>query len=57
MKLWASQVVLMVRNPQASTGDLTETVGSLGCEATLEEEMAPHFSTFILKNPKDRGAW
>jgi len=57
MKLWASQVVLMVRNPQANTGDLTEAVGSLGCEATLEEEMAPHFSTLILKNPKDRGAW
>ena len=57
MKLWASQVVLMVRNQLANTGDLIEAGGSLGCKDTLEEEMAPHFRTLMLKNPMDRGAW
>ena len=53
--LWASQVVLVVRNPPAKdTGD----VGSIpGLGNPLKEGMATHSSILAWRIPMDRGAW
>ena len=40
----ASQVVLVVKNPPANTGDVRDMVQSLGWEDPLEEKMATHSS-------------
>ena len=40
----ASQVVLVVKNPPANTGDIWVVVWSLGQEDSLEESMATHSS-------------
>ena len=50
-----SQVVLVVRNPTASSGDLRDGVQSLGGEDPLEEGM--QIILVFLGNPMDRGAW
>ena len=50
---WASLVAQMVKNLPA----LQETqVSSLGQEASLEEEMATHFSILVWRIPIARGA-
>ena len=43
---WASQVVLEVKNPPASAGDVRDTVWFPGWEGPQEEEMATHSSIF-----------
>ena len=50
-----SQVVLVVKNPTASSGDLRDGVQSLGGEDPLEEGM--QIILVFLGNPMDRGAW
>ena len=50
------QVVVVVKNPPASAGDVRDQVQSLDWEDPLEEGMATHFSS-CLENPMDRGAW
>ena len=39
---WASQVVLVIKNPPANAADVRNQVQSLGWEDPLEEEMAAH---------------
>ena len=41
---WASQVVLVVKNLPANTGDIRDPGSILGWEDPLEEEMATHSS-------------
>ena len=47
----ASQVVLVVKNPPASAGDIKTWVQSLGQEGTLEEDMATHSSILAWRIP------
>ena len=42
--VWASQVVLVVKNPPANAGDIRNWVPSLGLEDPLEKGMATHSS-------------
>ena len=44
-------MVLVVKNPPVSAGDIKRWVGSLGQEDALEKEMAIHFSILALKIP------
>ena len=44
--IWASQVVLMVKNPPAGVGDIRDTGSIPGVEDPLEKEMATH-SVFL----------
>ena len=44
-------MVLVVKNPPVSAGDIKRRVGSLGQEDALEKEMAIHFSILALKIP------
>ena len=48
---WASQVVLVVKSPTASAGDIRQVGWSLGWEDPLEEETATHFSIFGWRIP------
>ena len=41
---WASQVVLVVKNPSANSGDIRDAGSILGWEDTLEEGLATHSS-------------
>ena len=41
---WASQVVLVVKNPSANAGDIRDMVSIPGSGRSLEEGMAAHFS-------------
>ena len=43
-QMGASQVVLVVKNPPANSGDRERQVNSLGREDPLEKEMATHSS-------------
>ena len=55
--IWASHVVLVVRNLPANAGD-TGDVGSIpGLVNPLKEGMATHPSILAWKIPMDRGAW
>ena len=55
--IWASQVVLAVKNPSANAGD-TMQVPSLGREDPLKEGMATHSSILAYEIPwTERGAW
>jgi len=49
---WASQAVLVVKNPPASAGDV-RNVGSIprGWEDPLEESMATHSSSLAWRIP------
>ena len=48
----ASQVVLVVKNPPTSAGDIRQThFGSLGREDPLEEDMATHSSILAWRIP------
>ena len=53
---WASQVVLVAKNPPTNAGDVRDPGSVPGSEDPLEEDMASH-SSIRLKNPVDRGAW
>ena len=54
MRIWASFMAQMVKNPPA----MCETwVQSLGWEDPLEEGMATHSSILAWKIPMDRGVW
>ena len=48
---WASQVVLVVKNPPVSAGNNETKVRSLGREDPLEEGMATHSSIFAWRIP------
>ena len=58
--LWASQVVLMIRNPTGIAGD-TEELGDSGSIPGLGrspgEEHGNPLQYSCLENPMDRGAW
>ena len=58
---WASQAVLVVKNPPANTGDLRDSGLSLLSLETFrdseEEDMATHSSILVCRIPMDRGAW
>ena len=41
---WASQVVLVVKNPPANAGDIRDVGSVSGWEDPLEESMAAHSS-------------
>ena len=49
---WASQVVLVVKNPLASAGDVKDRVQSLGQEDPLEKGMATHSSVLAWEIPR-----
>ena len=48
---WASQTVLVVKNPPANARDVETRVQSLGWEDPLEEGMATHSSTLAWRIP------
>ena len=50
---WASQVVLLGKNPPANVGDVRDSswVQSLGQEDSLEEDMATHFTLLAWEIP------
>ena len=50
--LWASLVVLVIKNPPASAGDVVQ---SLGWEDPLEKGMATHSSILAWRNPWTEG--
>ena len=54
---WASQMVLLVKNLPANTGDIEIHVWSVRWEDPLEEGMTTSSSIFAWKVPMDRGAW
>ena len=51
-QLWASQVVLVVKNLPANTGDIETPVGSRVWEDPLQEVMATHSSTLAWRIPR-----
>ena len=48
---WASQVVLVVKNPPANAGDLRDMVRPLGWEDPLEEDLGTHSSILACRIP------
>ena len=50
----ASQVAIVVKNPPASAEDIRDTVGSLGQEDPLEENMATHYSILAWRIPRTK---
>ena len=54
---WASQVVLIVKNLPANTGDIRDTGSIPGLGRTPVEEYGNPFQYSCLKNPMDRRAW
>ena len=50
-------MALVVRNPNASAGDVSDGVQSLGWEDPLEEGLATHSSILAWRIPMNRGAW
>ena len=53
----ASQVVLVVKNPPASAGDLRVVGSILGSGRSPGGELDHPLQYFCLENPTDRGAW
>jgi len=54
---WASQVVLVVKNPSAKAGD-TRVMGSIPeSERPAGEGHGKPLQYSFLENPMDRGAW
>ena len=49
--IWASQVVLVVKNLPANAGDIETQVRSLGREDPLEEGVATHSSILAWRIP------
>ena len=54
--MWASQVVLVVKNQPAEAGDVRDSGLIPDQKDFLEEGMATHSSISCLENPMDRGA-
>ena len=54
---WASQVVLVVKNPLASAGDVRDTSSITGLERSPAGGHVNPLQCCCLKNPMDRGAW
>ena len=48
---WASQVVLVVKNPPANAGDIRDVGSVSGWEDPLEEGMAAHSSILAWRIP------
>ena len=57
MPFWASQVVLLVKNPPASEGDARDVGSTLGFERSPGGGNDNPLQYSCLENPKDRGAW
>jgi len=55
--VWASQVVLVVKNPPANAGDARDLGSIPGSGRSLREGHSNPFQYFCLENPMDRGAW
>ena len=55
--IWASQVVLVVKNLPANAGDIRDSRSIHGLGRYPEEEMATHSSIFAWRIPMNRGAW
>ena len=49
--IWASQVVLVAKNPPADAGDIRYTGSIYGSEDPLEEVMATHLSILAWEIP------
>ena len=57
MMLWASQVVLVVKNLPANAGDVRDSVSVPGLRRSPGEGHGNPLQYSCLENPKDRGAW
>ncbi|MDK6556009.1 hypothetical protein QP238_14835, partial [Enterococcus faecalis] len=55
--VWASQVVLIVKNLPASAGDSGDTGSIPELGRSPEKEMATRSSILAWRIPMDRGAW
>ena len=55
--VWASQVVLIIKNPPASAGDSGDTVSIPGLGRSCGEGNGNPLQYSCLENPMDRGAW
>ena len=56
-QLWASQVVLLVKNSPANSGDTRDSGSIPGLGRSPGEGNGNPFQCSCLENPKDRGAW
>ena len=57
MYMWASQVMLVVKNPPANAGD-TRNLGSIpGLGKSHGEGIGNHAMDSRMENSMDRGAW
>ena len=54
---WASQVVLMVKNPPANAGDVKDTGSVPGSGRFPVGRHGNPLQYSCLENPMDRGAW
>ena len=54
---WTSQVVLMVKNPPANTGDIRDAGSIPGSGRSPGGENGYSLQYFCLENFMDRGAW
>ena len=54
---WASQVVLVVKNPPASAGDIRDTGLTPGSGRSAGGRRGKPLQYSCLGNPMDRGAW
>ena len=55
--LWASQVVLVVKNPPANVGDIRDARLLSGAGKILWRRAGNSLQCSCLENPMDRGAW
>ena len=56
-RIWASWVVLVVKNLPANAGDIRDAALILGSERSPGEGNGNPLQNFCLENPMDRGAW
>jgi len=54
---WASQMVLVVKNPPAIAGDIGDTGSIAGSGRSPEREHGKPFQYSCLENPVNRGVW
>ena len=50
-------MVLVVKNPPATAGDVRDKGSIPGSERSLEKGMATHSSILAWRTPMDRGVW
>ena len=55
--IWASQAVLVMKNPPANAGDTRDVVSIPGSERSPGEGNGYPLQYSCLENPMDRGAW